>query len=119
MTDLLSQLNPEQARAVEPAAQRDFHLAHGFGVDAAAESFEQAHDRERRVGLERVVDRVRVVAKCGVKTCVGPTDDGRVIDVTRCAHGGCDCLDRRTSEFTHSSRIYDVRGRWYDRGLSR
>ena len=40
---------------------------------------------ERRVGLERVVDRVRILAERGVDRAVGVADRARAVDVGRCA----------------------------------
>ena len=51
----------------EPAAQRDVDLAHRVGVDPAAERAQQADDGQRGVGLEGVVDGVRVIAEGGVE----------------------------------------------------
>ena len=47
----------------EPAAHRDVHLAERVGVGVAAERVQQADDRERRVGLERVVNGVRIAVE--------------------------------------------------------
>ena len=47
----------------EPAAHRDVHLAERVGVGVAAERLQQADDRERRIGLERVMDRVRIAVE--------------------------------------------------------
>ena len=44
----------------EPGAQRDVDLPAGVGVDLAPERPQQPDDRERRVGLERVMHRVRI-----------------------------------------------------------
>ena len=44
----------------KPARSATSHLAAGVGVGAAAERSQQSHDGQRRVGLQRVVNRVRV-----------------------------------------------------------
>src|SRR5688572_29616204 len=60
---------------------RHLYLARGIGIDAAAEGSEQADDRERRVGLQRVMDRVRVRGEGGVDGAIRVPDRARAVDV--------------------------------------
>ena len=56
----LADAGEHDLRRNEPGAQRDVDLAAGIRVGVAAERPQQPRDRQRRVGLQRVVDRVRV-----------------------------------------------------------
>ena len=56
----LADAGEHDLRRDEPGAQRDVDLAAGIRVDLAAQAAQQPHDRQRRVGLERVVHRVRI-----------------------------------------------------------
>ena len=72
----------------EAGAQRDVDLAARIGVDARAEAAQQADDRQRRVGLERVMERVRVARERLVDGAVTRGDRGAAVDVERRAVGG-------------------------------
>ena len=59
-------------------------------------ALQQAHDGQRRIGLERVVDRVRVAAERGVERAVGGADGAGAVDVARaCRRGAAMSLERR------------------------
>jgi hypothetical protein len=73
----------DDLRGDEAGAQRDVDLPARVGVDAAAEAAQQAHQRERRVGFQGVVDGVRVVAERGVDGAIAGGDGRRAIDVER------------------------------------
>ena len=72
----------------EAGAQRDVDLAAGVRVRARAKAAHQPRDGERRVGLERVVQRVRIRAKCIVYHAITGGDGAGAVDVKRCAFGG-------------------------------
>ena len=57
------------------------NLTQGVGVDPAAERAQQAQQRESRVGLERVVNRVRVVGKRRVDLAVRVANGVRTVHV--------------------------------------
>ncbi len=67
----------------EPATHRDVHLAERVGVGVAAERLQQADDRERRIGLERVMDGVRVAVEGAVERGVRGANRAGVVDVAR------------------------------------
>ena len=73
----------------EPGAQRDLDLAARVRVGAAAEPAQQPRDRERRVRLERVVQRVRIAGERVVDRAVALGDASR-----RCRRRAA-CLRRR------------------------
>ena len=75
----------------QAGAQRDLDLAARVGVGRRAEPAQQAHQRQRRVGLERVVDGVRVARERLVETLVGLADGVRVVNVDRRADVGRRC----------------------------
>ena len=79
----------------EPAAHRDVHFAERVRVGMAAERLQQADDRERRIGLERVMDGVRVAVERLVERGVGGADRAGVVDVARRAGGRGDVAQLR------------------------
>ena len=84
----LADAGEDDLRRDEAGAQRDVDLAAGVGVGAAAEAAQQARDRQRRVGLERVVQRVRVRRERLVDGAVARGDGRGAVDVERRAVGG-------------------------------
>ena len=56
----LADAGEDDLRRDEPGAQRDVDLTAGVRIGVAAQRPQQPHDRERRVGLQRVMDRVRI-----------------------------------------------------------
>ena len=72
----------------EAGAQRDVDLAAGIRVDLAPQGTKEAHDGERRVGLEGVVQRVRVRREGLVRGAVAGGDRRGAVDVERRAVGG-------------------------------
>jgi hypothetical protein len=73
----------------ETGAERHLDLARRIGVGAAAERAEQAHDRQRRVGFQRVMDCVRIAVEGRVDRRVRLGDGSRAVDVDR----GADAID--------------------------
>ena len=71
----------------EAAAHRDVDLAERIGVAVAAERVQQPHHRERRIGLQRVVNGVRIAVERLVERRVGGADHRGVVDVARRADG--------------------------------
>ena len=61
-------------------------------IGVAAERAHQPHDRQRRVRLERVVNRVRIAVERGVQRAVGGADGVGVVDVGRGADRGGDLV---------------------------
>ena len=59
----LADAGEDDLRGNEAGAQRDVDLAAGVGVRAGAKRAQQPRDRERRVRLERVVQRVRIATE--------------------------------------------------------
>ncbi len=85
----LADAGEDDLRRDEAGAQRDVDLAAGIRVDLAAERPQEPYDRERRVGLERVMQRVRIRGKGLVRGAVARRDRRGAVDVERCAvHGG-------------------------------
>src|SRR6185436_11228358 len=56
--DRLADTGEDDLRWREAGPQRDLNLAAGVGVGVAAEPAQQARDSQRRVRLQRVVNRV-------------------------------------------------------------
>ena len=90
----LADAGEDDLRRDEAGAQRDVDLAAGIRVDLAAQAAQQAHDRQRRVGLERVVHRVRVRREGLVRGAVAGGDRRGAVDVERRAVGGGDVGER-------------------------
>ena len=59
----LADAGEHDLRRNESGAQRDVDLAAGIRVGVAAEAAQQPRDRQRRVGFQRVVDRVRIATR--------------------------------------------------------
>ena len=65
----------------EAGLQGDLDLADGIAVGAGAEALDQAHQAERRVRLERVVDAVPAAGQGGGQARVTGADQGGAVDV--------------------------------------
>ena len=78
----------------EPRPQRDVDLAAGIGVGGCPQAAQEAGDREGRVRLQRVVQRVRIRGEGLVDGPVAGGDDGRAVDVKRGAFAGGDLGER-------------------------
>ena len=74
----------------EAAAHRHVHFAQRIRIGVAAERVQQAHDGQRRVGLERVMNGVRIAVERLVERRVGGANRAGVVDVARRAGGGGD-----------------------------
>ena len=72
-------------------ALRHLDLAAGIRIDLASDRPKQPDDGERRIGLECVVDRVRIRGERLVDGAVGLADRARAVDI----HGCADALDDR------------------------
>ena len=72
----------------EAGPQGDVDLAARVRVRAAAEPPQQPRDRQRRVRLERVVQRVRIRPERVVDRAIAADDGGGAVDVERRALGG-------------------------------
>jgi hypothetical protein len=79
----------------QAGAQRDLDLAARVGVGRRAEPAQQAHQRQRRVGLQRVVDGVRVARERLIETLIGLADGVRVVNVGRRADVGGNAHQQR------------------------
>ena len=90
----LADAGEHDLRRDEPGAQRDVDLAAGIGVDLAPERPQQPDDRERRVGLERVVHRVRIRRERIVDGAVARRHRRGAVDVERRAMRGGDIDER-------------------------
>jgi hypothetical protein len=77
----------------EAGAQRDLDLAAGVRVGAAAERAQQPCDGERRVGLQRVVDGMRIAVERAIDGRVRLPDGARTVDVERRANAIDDGAD--------------------------
>ena len=74
----------DDVRGLKAGLSRELDLPNGIGVGRAAEIAHQARDRERGVGLQRVMQRVRVVAERGVDGAIARPERGGAIDIDRC-----------------------------------
>ena len=88
----------------EAAAHRDVDFAERIRIGVAAERVQQPDDRQRRIGLERVVNRVRIAVERLVERGVGGADRAGVVDVARRAGGRSDIAQLR------GARIWRCRG---------
>ena len=90
----LGDAGEDDLRRDEAGAQRDVDLAAGIGVDAAAQAAQQPDDRQRRVGLERVVDRVRIRRRTPRPPRGSATRSWTAVDVEGRAVGGRELGER-------------------------
>ena len=67
----------------------DLDFAPGVRVDTTAERAQQPQQGESRIGLQRIMDRVRVLGKSGVDLGEGTADRARAVHV----RGRTDSLD--------------------------
>jgi hypothetical protein len=67
----------------EAGAERDANLAAGVGVGAAAELAQQAQQRQRGVGFQRVVNGVRVVGERAIDSRIRVANRLRAVDEHR------------------------------------
>ncbi len=79
----------------EAAPQRHVHFAERIGVGVAAERLQQPHHRQRRIGLQRVVNGVRIAVEGVVQRRVGGANGAGVVDVAGRAGGGGDVAEPR------------------------
>ncbi len=79
----LADAREHDLRRLEPRPQRRLDLAARVRVGAGAQFPEEAQDGQRRVRLQRVVDRVRVALERRVERRVGVADEGGAVDVDR------------------------------------
>ena len=79
----LADAGEDDVRRREARALRDRDLAAGVRIGAAAERAQQAYDRQRRVRLQRVMDRVRVRCERVVDGAIRFADRARAVDVGR------------------------------------
>ena len=86
----LADAGEDDLRRLESGAPRDFDLPDRVGVDGAAELAQQARDRERRVRLQRVMQRVRIAGERLVDLAVAIAERARAVDVERRPFGGGD-----------------------------
>jgi hypothetical protein len=89
----LADAGEHDLRRNEPGAQRDVDLAAGIGVGVAAQGTQETRDGQRRIGFQRVVDRVRVAGEGLVDGAVSPGDRRGAVHVKRRALGGGDGHD--------------------------
>ncbi len=68
---------------LETRGPGDVDFPDRVGIRGAAEFTQQTHDRERRIGLERVVNRVRVGAERSVDLSIALSNERRAVDVQR------------------------------------
>ena len=87
----LADTSEDDVSRIEPRAPGHLDFAAGVRVDLAAYRAQQANHRQRRVGLERVVDRVRVRGERLIDRAVRLADGASAVDVS----GGADMLDDR------------------------
>jgi hypothetical protein len=83
----------------ESGAERDVDLAAGVRIGAAAERAEQARDRQRRVCLQRVMDRMRIAVERRIDGAIRLADRPRAVDI----RGSADTLD----DGVHADAIAD------------
>ena len=86
----------------EPGAQRDVDLTTRVRIGVAAERPQEPHDRERRVGLQRVMNRVRIGGEGLVDGPVPGRYCRAAVDVEGRAVSGCE-IDERDA-ITHERR---------------
>jgi hypothetical protein len=60
-------------------------FASRIGIDPAAKRAQQSHEGQRRIGLERVMDGVRVIGKRRVDLAVGLPDGPCAVHIDRSA----------------------------------
>ena len=83
----LADAGEDDLRRNEAGAQRDVDLAAGVRVGGAAEAAQQPRDGQRRVRLQRVVDRVRMRGERVVDRAIAARDRRGAVDVERRAIG--------------------------------
>ena len=86
----LADAGEDDLRRREAGLARDLDFPDRVGVDRAAELAQQPRDRQRRVRLERVVQRVRIAAERPVDRLVALAERRGAVDVERRAFGGRD-----------------------------
>jgi hypothetical protein len=74
---------------LKTSAPGDVDLAPRIGVGPTAERAQQPQQRQRRVGLQRVVNRVGILGKRSVDILIGAADRAGAVNVSR----GTDGLD--------------------------
>ena len=81
----LADAGKDDLRGGEPGLARHFDFPDRIGVGAGTEIVQHAHERQQRIRLERVVNRVRIAAERGVERAVPVPHLGSAVDVDRSA----------------------------------
>src|SRR5262249_12184845 len=92
----LADAGEHDLRRVVSGSTRGLDLPHRVGVDAAAERAQQPGDRQRRVRLQRVVQRVRVAVERLVDRAVAIANRRCAVDVDRRADRRGDLGERHS-----------------------
>ena len=80
----------------EPGTQGDVDLAARIRVRAGAKRAQQARDAERRVRLERVMERVGISAERLIDGAIACGNRSRAVDIQRSTFSGREIRQRHT-----------------------
>ena len=105
----LADAGEDDLRRREAGAQRDVDLADRVRVGGRAEAAQQARDAQRRVGLERVMQSVRISAEGLLHFAVAGGDRAGVVDVERSAEACGELCERQAVAVDRALDAFECR----------